>query len=360
MSAPEEHGSPGLEPGQVAVVIVNWRAAELTVACVRSLRGQGARIIVVDNGSFDGSTEVFAREIPGVEVVETGDNRGFAAGANAGIRACEEPVVILLNNDARARGGFVRELAQPLLEAIERGEKLAATTGRVFLAGKFVPAKPGDTGALQDAEGRAWVRLSAQTGSREHGDGGEGAKTGEVRGEGVRLLNSTGNEVDSSGNGYDRSWLEPDTGQRAQAEVFGINGGCCALRRDALEQVGLLREDFFMYYEDTELSYRLRAGGWHIRHVHEAVTDHLHAASSGTHSRMFIQCNARNRLLVATGYASAFTAGLAYGRTLVRALRGPGRAAVFAALGQAVVRAPGEVKRRLNRRRSASNEGENR
>jgi GT2 family glycosyltransferase len=135
-------------------------------------------------------------------------------------------------------------------------------------------------------------------------------------------VNSTGNEMTRSGNGRDRDWLAPaDTLQRPAGEVFGFSGGAASLRASALVHVGLFDESLFMYYEDTELSWRLRRAGYSVGYAPDAVARHAHAASSGTRSELFRFHNERNRVLVSVKTAPAVVAATALARTAVATLR---------------------------------------
>jgi hypothetical protein len=116
------------------------------------------------------------------------------------------------------------------------------------------------------------------------------------------------------GYAADRGYQEPDEGQFDTPEdVFLLCGAAVCLRREALDQVGVFDDDFFMYYEDTDLSWRLQAAGWSIRYAPDAVVRHLHSASSGEWSPFFTFHVERNRLLVFTKNAPArFAAWLAF------------------------------------------------
>lgn len=307
------------------IVIVNWKRPDLTLRAARSIMsqlGMEDRLVVVDNGSGDDSVERLRTE--GLEVVVLPENRGFGAGVNAGARDMDEDALVLLNNDAVAEQGFLDAILSPM--DVDGGSRIGATTGRIQLSGSWAQASPADRDVLVARDGTRWSRTA--------------------RG-GVSLLNSTGNLVDASGNGYDRDWLRPVEGSESPAEVFGLCGGACAIRRTAWEQVGPFREDLFMYYEDTDLSWRLREAGWSIRYVSTARTRHDHAASSGTTSPMFIAVNARNRILVAVLHGPLTMVVRALTRTCARVVRGPDRRPVARGLGEALVRIPGCVRQRV-------------
>ncbi|MFB2599298.1 glycosyltransferase family 2 protein [Herbiconiux sp. P17] len=293
-------------PVTVCAVVVNWRQPELTSAAVASLErqtgleGLALSVVIVDNGSGDDSAARLAARHPQHRVVARATNGGFGAGVNAGIRAVAADVYVLLNNDAMAEPGFVSALVAPL--RADRG--VAAVTAQIVLQGRYRRAAPGESGdALVAADGSRWLADPA----------------------GVELVNSTGNETTRSGNGRDRDWLTPvATGgaeQRPAGEVLGFSGGAAALRTDALIRVGLFDESLFMYYEDTDLSWRLRRAGWSIRYEPSALVRHAHAASTGTGSEVFLFHNERNRILVAAKNAPAAVLLTAVARTTVATLR---------------------------------------
>ena len=113
------------------------------------------------------------------------------------------------------------------------------------------------------------------------------------------IVNNVGSIVFEDGYGADRGFLEPDEGQYQEpAEVFAWCGGSVLLRPRYLADVGLFDERFFLYYEDTDLSWRGRARGWRYRYVPDAVVRHVHAASTGEGSPIFQHYVERNRLLM--------------------------------------------------------------
>jgi N-acetylglucosaminyl-diphospho-decaprenol L-rhamnosyltransferase len=316
-----------------AVVVVNWNGGAVLGPCLRSLSGQGLPVVVVDNASDDGSPDLVGALLPEATLVRRPANDGFAAGVNAGVAVSDADVVLLLNNDAIAAPGW----ADAMLEPFGRpgAEDLAAVTGHVVLDGWFaaVPAgEPAPAGTLRDAAGTAWRRTAEHDAPAPPGSS--------------RRTNSTGNELTLSANGRDRDWLAPADGPPAPVDVFGLNGGSAAIRRSALAAVGGLDESLFMYYEDTDLSWRLRLAGWRVAHAPGARTVHRHAASSGTGTEFFRFHNARNRLVVADRHAPASVAARAWLRTLGGVVRGPDRGVRARAALAAAARLPADLRTR--------------
>jgi GT2 family glycosyltransferase len=120
------------------------------------------------------------------------------------------------------------------------------------------------------------------------------------------VINSTGGQVADDGSASDRGYLEADRGQYDdRLELDAWSGGSVLLRPAYLADVGLLDPRYFLYYEDTDLSWRGRARGWRYRYVPESVVRHVHAAGSGDASRLLRWHVERNRLLFLTKNAPA-------------------------------------------------------
>ena len=369
----------------VRVVIVNWRTPLLTERAARSLWPQlraGDELVVVDNASasadpHDNSLAHLRRL--GAKLGSAGParfglvqarrNGGFGYGVNLGARNLRQDALVLLNSDAYALEGFVNALTAPL------GHDLVeATTARLLLEGRWrlvgdgaEPASPQPPGAVEQASpqssspqppgavGPNCPGVEAQTeptAGATHSTG-----SAQLRGldggiwvsdpSGVELINSTGNVVDACGNGYDRSWLAPAKQEHDSPEVFGICGGACAISARAWRQLGGMRQDLFMYYEDTDFSYRLRRAGYRVQDVRQAQARHAHAASSDSASEAFTTWNTRNRLRVATRYAPASVAARALVNTGGRMLLGPQRQARAQGLVQALAHAPQDLYARI-------------
>lgn len=381
----------------VRVVIVNWRTPLLTERAARSLWPQlraGDELVVVDNASasadpHDNSLDHLRRL--GAQLGSAGParfglvqarrNGGFGYGVNLGARNLRQDALVLLNSDAYALEGFVDALTAPL------GHDLVeATTARLLLEGRWrlvgdgaepaspqapsavkpaspqssSPQPPGAVGPnapsrAESADPQSPGAVEAQTEPTT----GAAHTTGsaQLRGldggiwvsdpSGVELINSTGNVVDACGNGHDRSWLAPAKQEHDSPEVFGICGGACAISARAWRQLGGMRQDLFMYYEDTDFSYRLRRAGYRVQYVRQAQARHAHAASSDSASEAFTTWNTRNRLRVATRYAPASVAARALVNTGGRMLLGPQRQARAQGLVQALAHAPQDLYARI-------------
>lgn len=373
----------------VRVVIVNWRTPLLTERAARSLWPQlraGDELVVVDNASasadpHDNSLDHLRRL--GAQLGSAGParfglvqarrNGGFGYGVNLGARNLRQDALVLLNSDAYALEGFVDALTAPL------GHDLVeATTARLLLEGRWrlvddgtkpaspqahdagesaSPQAPGGVGSDSPDVGAPDSPSAVEAQTEPTTGAPQSTGSAQLRGldgglwvsdpNGVELINSTGNLVDACGNGYDRSWLAPAPQEHDSPEVFGICGGACAISAHAWRQLGGMRQDLFMYYEDTDFSYRLRRAGYRVQYVRQAQARHAHAASSDSASEAFTTWNTRNRLRVATRYAPASVAARALVNTGGRMLLGPQRQARAQGLVQALAHAPQDLYARI-------------
>jgi GT2 family glycosyltransferase len=133
----------------------------------------------------------------------------------------------------------------------------------------------------------------------------------------VDVVNNVGSIVFEAGYGADRGYQDVDDGRYdAPQDVFALCGCAVAFRTEAGRSVGWFDDDFFLYYEDTDLSWRLRAAGWTIRYEPKAVVRHIHSASSVEWSPTFVFHTDRNRLLMLVKNATA-------GRAVREVLRYP-------------------------------------
>jgi GT2 family glycosyltransferase len=232
----------------VTVIVVTWQGAHLLSSCLSSLAMQTLphELIVVDNASTDGTDALLAADYPDARTITLARNTGFAGGVAAALSEVRTPYLALLNNDAAAdRSWLERSVAELRADAT-----VAAVTAKLLL----------------------W----------------EGGR-----------INNTGVVLTRDGYGADRGLDQSDgPPYDTPAEVFGFSGGAALLRTEAVRAAGGVPARFFLYYEDTDLAWRLRLAGGHIRYRPDAVVRHRHAATSNRDSPRFAYYNERNRLLM--------------------------------------------------------------
>jgi GT2 family glycosyltransferase len=232
------HGESATSSPVIAVVVLTWNGRALTLDCLRSLEAverPDVRVIVVDNGSSDG-TAAAIRERHGnrVTVLETGANLGFSGGNNVGIQHALDDgaeFVLLLNNDTTVDPGFIDNLLGPLID----------TPGVGITAPKILYESP---------HNRIWFAggvISMWMGTARH--------------IGIR---------------------ETDVGQYDKPRSIDYASGCALLaRRDVFERAGLLDTSYHAYFEDVDLCVRARHSGFDIVYIPAAKVWHKISASTG-------------------------------------------------------------------------------
>ncbi len=278
----------------VRLVVLNWNAGYLLDRCLDSLHGldwpkERLEIVVIDNASTDGSVDGLAASHPGVRLVRNSSNTGFGANnlALADLDGVDQ--VGLVNPDVVIEPTWLSELSRALVA----DPGLGAACPKILL-----------------------------------GDG-----------TGPRVVQNTGSVVDRSGNSRDRGFGEPDGPAFDQSdEVFAWCGASVLLRFDYLRDVGMFEERFFLYYEDTDLSWRGQSRGWRYRYVPSSVARHLHGASTGLVGHHPESYQLRNRLLLMTRNAPYRLVALAWTRSTMGLLQrgGPGFRTRVWALGRAI------------------------
>lgn len=237
----------------VSIVIVNWNDAKWLRDCLESLVATGypnLEIILVDNGSTDDSVALIRREFSDVQVLENKENLGFARANNQGILASRGEYVVLLNADTKVGKGWVQEQ----VKVMEADPKIGMCGGKMLLMRE--PGKINSAGMVLLRNGL----------TRHIGDG------------------------------------EIDRGQyNQQREVFGVAGACAFCRREMLDQIGLLDEDFFAYSEDLDLCWRAWLRGWKCVYVPTAIVYHYRNVTIDQNQELywhFRYLNQRNRIWV--------------------------------------------------------------
>lgn len=243
-SSQDETGTKGITP-RVSVVIVTWNTRELTAHCIATLKETledlPAEIIVVDNASADGSAEYIAAEHPDVCLVRSPENLGFARGNNLGFRYAHGEYLVLLNSDTVVLPGAV----QRLVEYLDAHRGVSAVGGQHLDGeGNFLP-----TGLMFPT---LWSDLSVAIG-----------------------LNKFGPWLLKRNLMLARLWYVVET-----QEVDWFGNSFVAVRREVLEQVGPLPDEFFLYGEDIEWYWRMQEAGLRVAYVHGAPIVHLENKSS--------------------------------------------------------------------------------
>jgi N-acetylglucosaminyl-diphospho-decaprenol L-rhamnosyltransferase len=216
----------------VAAVVVSYNVRDLLLQCIASLRADGIeRIVVVDNGSKDGSAD--AAEAAGVEVVRQA-NVGFGSGANAGVARTTEPFVVVCNPDLEVEPGATKAL----LDVLDAEPDVAIAAPRIETPdGKLYPSAR-TFPDLVDAAGHAFLHFFWKD------------------------------------NPFSRRYKMDDWDHEAASDVDWVAGTHLLVRRTAWDAVGGFDEDFFMYLEDVDLCWRLRKAGWRTRYEPRARVVH--------------------------------------------------------------------------------------
>ena len=394
---------PSDQHSLVSVIIVNLNGARYLPDLLGSLERQTYpefEVLVVDNGSTDGSVPLLRRSFPEVRVIQANRNLGFAGGNNLGIREARGSYVALINNDTVVDEEWLSHLVE---EAVS-DPKIGAVGSKILFARPFLPVtlevptfRPAGLG--ESADGRDLGVFLAESSRFEacdyrkpilregfHGlevlDGERGnwtqhkatvllpveslhepgclwlrVRSGTVEprelrvsvgdtpvamcelheewsehrimvpaevscGAGFDVLNNAGSFLLEDGTAGDRGIYESDRGQYETAEdVTSLCGCSMLLDRQVLEQVGGFEDRFFMYFEDTELCWRIRKAGYRLRYQPKSTVRHFHASTAVEWSPLFNFFVARNRILMLMRHAPLRLAGRAYLEELYRLLR---------------------------------------
>jgi N-acetylglucosaminyl-diphospho-decaprenol L-rhamnosyltransferase len=259
--SPPEVNGPTAAPNWAAVV-VNYNAGPALVDCVGSVLAQDPTpdLVVVDNASTDGSLDGLRRAHPGVRVVRSGGNLGYARAANLGIAATDAPVVAVLNPDTVLGSGTGQALtarfaADASLGAA--GPRLHNSDGSIYPSARQIPG-------LLDAVGHGLLFFVWPT------------------------------------NPFTGRYRETGADPAHPREVDWVSGAAVWLRRAALDAVGGWDERYFMYVEDVDLCWRLRRAGWRVAYEPSGTVEHLLGVSTASRPYRMIAEHHRSLLRFAS------------------------------------------------------------
>jgi hypothetical protein len=211
---------------KVSIIILNWNGKDDTLECLGSLRGLeygNYEVIVVDNGSTDGSQEAISRGYPNVKLIKNKENMGFCVGNNTGIRSAESDYYLLLNNDTVVDPKFVKQLVL----VGESDRKIGILGPKMF---------------FYDRRNVFWFAGGFM--KRCHGT-------------------------------VHRGFNELDAGQYDNVEDMDFISGCALMvKKEVIDKIGLLDEEFFAYYEDVDWCLRARKAGYRVVYVPKSVIWH--------------------------------------------------------------------------------------
>jgi len=216
---------PDRSTPDLSIVIVNYNGARLLAQCLDSvLETKGyleLELYVVDNGSTDGSIAMLRDDYPGVHTIANKENLGFAKANNQALSLCEGRYSLLLNNDTIVLEGAL----QTMIQCLDHNPHLGGVGPQLLNEDKTIQPSCMHFPSLMGSLKGSWRTRF----------GGQG------------------------------KYVAPVTGQYALVEA--VTGACLMLRREALEEVGMLDESYFMYAEENDWCYRANMLGWRIAYL---------------------------------------------------------------------------------------------
>lgn len=223
----------------LSIIIVNWNTRGPLLNCLASIfqhaGGLTCGVIVVDNGSRDGSVEAVKEKYPGVKIIANPSNLGFARANNQAIRLTSNPYCLLLNSDAALTPGALKGMIE------------------------FMEKNP--------FAGIAGAKLLNRDGSMQNSFDNIPTLTTELLNK--SLLRAI----------FPQKYPNKKSPIAAPLEVESIIGACMLIRRNALNEVGLLDEDYFLFLEETDLCLRMQKAGWKIFYLPQIHVYHLQGQS---------------------------------------------------------------------------------
>ncbi len=216
-----------------SVVIPHWNGKDFLQPCLDALQNQSylpIEIIIVDNNSKDGSQQYIKDNYPDVILIELPENRGFTGACNAGMEVTKGDIISLLNNDTEVDSDWV----SAIVDAFENHQDVG------IIASKMMLYTQRDT------------------------------------------FHTAGDGFTTDGQAFNRGVWQKDVGQfDDEAYVFSACGGSSAYRRQVLDEIGLLDDDYFFLLEDVDIAWRAQLAGWRTLYTPKAIVYHHLSATGG-------------------------------------------------------------------------------
>lgn len=232
---------------KVSIIIVNWNGEYLLKKCLDSALKQTYEnydVIVVDNASTDGSVEFIKNNYQSVRIIQNKVNYGYAKGNNIGIKSVQSDFIATLNTDTEVNLNWIRELVKVMYADSTIG--ICASKQLFYNDRKRIDS--------------AGIKLTPYCAGKNIGLG------------------------------------EIDNNQYKSKKVFGANGASAFYRKKMLDEIGLFDEDYFLYEEELDLSWRAKLAGWKCMFVETAIVYHMRSETVNKSSYLCEYYSQRNRL----------------------------------------------------------------
>lgn len=234
---------------KVSIMILSWNKKEYLQTCLPALAKatyKNVEIIVVDNGSKDGTKEFLKKNYPKIKIVANKENLGFAGGNNAGLKAVTGDYILLLNNDTEVTKGFI----EPLVKVLDENPDIGVVQSKII-----------------------WME--------DH-----------------KKLDSIGAFLTNTGflyhYGYDKQDLKK---YDKPVYVYTVKGASMLMRADLVKKIGLFDDDYFIYFEETDFCHRVWLAGYKITYEPKSIIYHKIGGTSNSLDNSFVQYHSfKNRI----------------------------------------------------------------